>query len=384
MAWLSDKKEQVIINQLLGMLNNNSLRNRNQAAREFVKLGEVGAQSLVSALESPEPRQRELARRILIRLDTKATSALSASMQTAPVPIQKEIILILGQMKNNKALENLFEILKGENYKLRILAAEALAENGDSQAIPHLLVALGDSDPDVRIAAVIALGTFRDPETYINIADLLDDVEINVRIATAKTFEKIHATSTVPYLVEALYDSFWWLGREDAILILLSAIASFGRAAIDNLIEAMSAKDPTVRRYAISLLCPLREPRIMGALEIAFYDTNYDVAESALEALLEFGKGALPILTEALVSPNDWIREKAVWGLGEIGGEQAVVYLLEMLEDKTDTVRKATIQSLTKLKDPRALPTLRAISSKRENREIAKLARQAIAEIEAP
>ncbi len=384
MAWLSDKKEQVIINQLLGMLNNNSLRNRNQAAREFVKLGEVGAQSLVSALESPEPRQRELARRILIRLDTKATSALSASMQTAPVPIQKEIILILGQMKNNKALENLFEILKGENYKLRILAAEALAENGDSQAIPHLLVALGDSDPDVRIAAVVALGTFRDPETYINIADLLDDVEINVRIATAKTFEKIHATSTVPYLVEALYDSFWWLGREDAILILLSAIASFGRAAIDNLIEAMSAKDPTVRRYAISLLCPLREPRIMGALEIAFYDTNYDVAESALEALLEFGKGALPILTEALVSPNDWIREKAVWGLGEIGGEQAVVYLLEMLEDKTDTVRKATIQSLTKLKDPRALPTLRAISSKRENREIAKLARQAIAEIEAP
>jgi HEAT repeat protein len=122
----------------------------------------------------------------------------------------------------------------------------------------------------------------------------------------------------------------------------------------------------------------------MDELEMAFYDTNYDVAENALEALLEFGEGALPILEKALVNPNDWIREKAVWGLGEIGGEQATVYLLEMLGDEADSVRKEAIRSLTKLKDPRALPTLRAISLKRENREISKLARQAIAEIEAP
>ncbi len=384
MAWLSDKKEQATIKELLRMLNDNGLRNRNQAAREFLKLGEEGAESLVSTLGSQEPRQREMASRILVRLEKKAIPALNIAMKNAPLSVQEEIILIFGQMKNQKALESLFEIIKGENYKLQILAAQALEKIGDRKAVPHLLVALSDSDPDVRIASVLALGTFNDPETYVNIADLLDDVEINVRVSAAKTFEKIHSPSTISYLVEALYDSFWWLGREDAILILLSAIASFGKLAVDELKEAINAKDPTVRRYAIGLLRPLREPRIIGALEMAFYDTNYDVAESALEALLEFGEDSLPILSEALVSPNIWIREKTVWGLGEMGGEQATIYLLEMLSDEADSVRKATIGSLTKLKDPRALPTLRAISQNRENREIAKLARQAIAAIEAP
>ncbi len=384
MAWLSDKKEQATIKELLRMLNDNGLRNRNQAAREFLKLGEEGAESLVSTLGSQEPRQREMASRILVRLEKKAIPALNIAMKNAPLSVQEEITLIFGQMKNQKALESLFEIIKGENYKLQILAAQALEKIGDQKAVPHLLVALSDSDPDVRIASVLALGTFNDPETYVNIADLLDDVEINVRVSAAKTFEKIHSPSTISYLVEALYDSFWWLGREDAILILLSAIASFGKLAVDELKEAINAKDPTVRRYAIGLLRPLREPRIIGALEMAFYDTNYDVAESALEALLAFGEDSLPILSEALVSPNIWIREKTVWGLGEMGGEQATIYLLEMLSDEADSVRKATIGSLTKLKDPRALPTLRAISQNRENREIAKLARQAIAAIEAP
>ena len=73
-----------------------------------------------------------------------------------------------------------------------------------------------------------------------------------------------------------------------------------------------------------------------------------------------------------------------MWGLGEIGGDQATIYLLEMLEDDTDSVRKTAISSLAKLKDPRALPTLRALASARSDREIARLARQAIAAIEAP
>ncbi len=59
-----------------------------------------------------------------------------------------------------------------------------------------------------------------------------------------------------------------------------------------------------------------------------------------------------------------------------------MLYLLEMLKDSADSVRVESIASLTKLRDPRALPTLRAIAQNRDEREIAKLARQAIAEME--
>ncbi|MBT3188180.1 MAG: HEAT repeat domain-containing protein [Anaerolineae bacterium] len=383
MAWLSDRKEEFNIKRLLGMLGSSDLKKRNRAAREFLKLGMEGAEGLVSTLGSQEVELREITTQILIRLGTQAVPALNNAIQNAPTSIQEEIISILGKMKNQAALEKLFEFLKGENFKLQIFAAKALAETGDPQAVSYLLVALSDSDPDVRVASAIALGKFRDPETYVNIADLLDDVEINVRVAAAKTLGEIKDPNTIPYLIEALHDSFWWYGREEAIQTLLDSIASFGKAAFDELKEAVNAKEPTVRRYAIALLRPLQDPRIMDALEMAFYDTNYDVAESALIALIEFGEGAMPIMTEALVSPNDWIREKAAWGLGEIGGEEATIYLLEMLKDEANSVHKETIAALSKLKDPRALPTLHAISLKRENREIAKLARQAIAAIEA-
>jgi len=384
MAWLSNRKQQGSIKYLLGMLGNSDLKIQNQAAREFLKLGEEGAESLVSALGSQEPALREIVARVLVRLNAQAIPALHTALQNAPFALREEVAKILAQLKNPASLEILFSLLKEQDYKKQILAAKTLGEIGRPEAVPHLLVALSDSDPDVRIATITALGKLRDPQTYVNIADLLDDVEISVRMAAAKALGEIKAPSTIPYLIEALHDSFWWYGREDAIQTLLDVIASFGRAALDDLVGAMNAKEPTVRRYAIALLRPLREARIMDALEMAFYDTNYDVAESALEALLEFGEGALPILVEALVSPNIWIREKAVWGLGEIGGEQATVYLLEMLGDESDSICKEAIGSLSRLKDPRALPTLRAISLKRENREIAKLARQAIAVIEAP
>ncbi len=384
MAWLSDKKQQVKINQLLRTLSDSDTNKHNQAARELLAMGEAGAESLVSTLNSQEPRQRELVAQILVRLGKKAIPALNNAMKNAPFSIQKETVPILGRMKNQEALNNLFVISKNENYKLQILAIESLGKAKNRQAVPHLLVALNDADPDVRIAAVIVLGKFRDPRTYVNIADLLDDAEIKVRIATVKALEEINDPSVIPYLMEALYDSFWWYGGEERMQALLGAIASYDKAALNKLRVAMNAKEPTVRRYAIALLRPMREPSIMDDLEMAFYDTNYDVAEKALEALLEFGEDALPILSKALVSPNTWIREKSVWGLGVIGGERAIVYLLEMLDDKTDAVRKEAIRSLSKLKDPRALPTLHAISQKRENREVAKLARQAIAEIEVP
>ncbi|RLD05036.1 MAG: hypothetical protein DRI32_04710 [Chloroflexi bacterium] len=384
MTWFSDPKEGIEIKRLLGMLSNPDLKKRNQAAREFLKLGEKGASALVATLETQDNDLRELVARILIRLGNKALPALHNTLSESSLNKQDEVIEILGEMKGKEVLEVLFQVLKNSEYRQRILAAKMLAKIGDRQATPQLLVALSDSDPDVRIAAVIALGKFRDPETYLNIVDLLSDVEINVRLAAVKVLGEIKAPSTIPYLVDALQDSFWGYDKNNAIQTLVNVIASFGKNALSELSKAMKSKDPNVRRYAISLLRPLREPQMMGALEMAFYDTNYDVAENALAALLEFGEGALPIIAKALVTPNEWLREKSVWGLGEIGGEQATIYLLEMLGDEADSVRKEAISSLKKLKDPHALPTLRAIASARDNREISRLARQAIAAIEAP
>jgi HEAT repeat protein len=381
MAWFSEKKNQ---NALLKGLASKYPKKRDQAARAFLELGEEGTATLVGALGSQDEALRKIVSQILVRLSAKSIPALQGALKSAAFSTQEKVISVLEKIQDPRSLALILEALKSDNYELQVRAAKSLGAMQYAEAIPHLLVALSDSDPDVRIATVIALGKLRDPKTYLNIADLLDDAEINVRMATAQTLGEIGASETIPYLVDALHDSFWWYGRSDAIKMLMKVIASFGKDALDPLIEAMGAKEPTARRYAIALLRPLKEERIIESLEMAFYDTNYDVAESALVALLEFGENILPILDKALGSSNQWIREKSVWGLGEIGGEQATTYLLELLEDEADAVRKEAIGSLIKLKDPRALPKLRALTLKRDEKEIAKLARQAIAEIEAP
>jgi len=380
MAWFSDKKSN---RGLLKALSSNDKNKRDQAAREFLQLGEEGAEDLISVLGSQNQDLRGLSARILIKLDAQALPALTAAIKDSPLEIKEEIFKIMGEIKSQATVKILFSTLKGKDFKVQILAAKSLGEIGDPQAIPQLLVAISDADPDVRIAAATALGKFRDPQTYPNIADLLDDVEINVRMAAAKILGEIHDPITIPYLAEALRDSFWWLGRDEAIETLMAVIASFGKDALEDLIEVMSDKEPSVRRFAIALLRPLKEPRILDGLEMAFYDNNYDVSETALEALIEFEEIAIPILAEALGSPTEWLRMKAVLGLGEIGGDQAVIHLLEMLGDESPIVRKETIGALKMLKDTRALPTLSAIASDRKDKEISRLARQAIAAIEA-
>ena len=383
MAWFSEKKNQ---KALLKGLTSKDKKKRDQAARAFLELGEEGTITLVGALRSQDEALRKIISQVLVRLGAKSIPALRGALKSTAFSTQEKVVFVLEKIQSPESLALILEALKSDKYQLQVRAANSLGKMQHAEAIPHLLVALSDSDPDVRIAVVLALGKFRNPQTYLNITDLLDDAEINVRVAAVQTLGEIGAPETIPYVVDALYDSFWWYGRSDASQTLMTVIASFGKAALDPLIEAMNAKEPTVRRYAIALLRPLKEAGTIETLEMAFYDTNYDVAESALGALLEFGEDILPILDKALSNPNQWIREKAVWGLGEIGGERATSYLLEMLGDEADAVRKEAIRALAKLKDPRTLPKLRALTLtlKRDEKDIAKIARQAIAAIEAP
>lgn len=378
MAWFGKK------NSLLRDLGSDDSKKRNQAARELFALGEEGAESLLTVFAKEDENAKKIAAQILIKLDGKAIPVIQAAFREAPLEQKKEMISVLGGMKDNDARQMLFNLLKHKQYKVRIFTLQALSNHADEETIRQVLAALSDEDPDVRIAAIYTLGSFRAPQTYLHLADRLDDPEINVRIAAAKVLGEIKSLDTLPDLLDALKDSFWWYERDEAIQVLLQTIASFGDAALDDLLAAMKEPIPTLRRYAIQLLRQLKDPRIMESLEMAFYDPNYDVAENALVALLDFGEASLPILQNALHNPNAWLRQKAAWGLGEIGGQKATNLLLAIVGDQDeDEVRKEAIRALAKLKNPRTLPTLRAISENRSDKEIARLARQAIAQIEA-
>jgi HEAT repeat protein len=61
---------------------------------------------------------------------------------------------------------------------------------------------------------------------------------------------------------------------------------------------------------------------------------------------------------EVLASIKDTNRDAAAWALGRIGGEGALVPLLEALADERWQVRREAAQALGSLEDPRAVPDL--------------------------
>ena len=383
MAWFADKKQNLDVKRLIGMLRDSDSTKRNEAARQLIGLGSNAAPGLVAALGGNDPALGKFVPQILVRIGSDAIPALTEAIRSGEPNDQIHATTVLGEIGNPAALPILLKILPSKNYKVQVAAALALGKIGDKSVMPQLLNTLSDEDPDVRVAVAQAVGSFKDPATYLNLADLLDDPEINVRQAAAQALAATDDPIVIPYLVDALYDSFWWYGREEAIKILLASIRKFGTQAYEPLAQAMSAKEPTTRRFAIHLLGPLKDPRSLEPLEMAFYDPNYDVAGMAAAALMEYGQASLRIFAEALNSPNEWIRTTAIKSIAKVGGGDALDLLLPMLVDTSDTIRAEAVSALGTLKDRRALPVLNELASNRDDREVSKLARQAIAAMHA-
>jgi HEAT repeat protein len=182
-------------------------------------------------------------------------------------------------------------------------------------------------------------------------------------------------------LVLALRDPFWWYEREQEADVLLKAIEGMGEMAVDTLLEALADSEMTVRRFAATLLGRIGDPRAIKPLGMTLYDTHFEVGQAAAESLAGFGPVGLKVLAEALHHPEMWLRQHAIAGLTLSGDKRIVPAILEMLNDPEREVQKQAILSLGELKDPRALPALQAIAIDRRDKEMYKLARQAIENI---
>jgi HEAT repeat protein len=242
----------------------------------------------------------------------------------------------------------LLEALQGEYFTVRSRAALALGKIGDARVVKPLIGLLKDPEDDVRIAACLALGFFKDPSTFDDITNVLDDPKIEVRQAAAKALGNTEHPAALPYLLEALHDSFWWYEREYAAGDLLLAIEQMGVAAVEPLIEALQDKEGTVRKFAATLLGRLGDPRAIEPLGMALYDLHHEVGKAAAEALAHFGVPAVDVLVEALSHPEMWIRIHATRVIQNKDTRQADS--LQMLNDLERDVK--AIIHFRGVKDP--------------------------------
>ena len=355
---------------------------RNAAAQELLRLGADAVPSLMEALQTQDLNLLAIYQQILARIPA-ASPELTKALKSAHPIIRGRVAEIFGISKDKNAIHILIEALHGEFFTVRARAAMTLANIGDGRVLPELLPLLKDSEDEVRIAACIAVGRFHDPSTFDELANVaLDDTKIEVRQAAVKALGDSKDPAAIPFLMEALRDSFWWFEREQAVRVLLTAIEGMGEGVVEPLIEALGDREGTVRKYAAMILGRLRDPRAMEELGMAVYDLHHEVSQTAAQALAQFGAPAVDVLAEALIHPEASVREHAIIGLSMIRDARVVPYLIEMLHDPDRVVKRQAIQSLGELKDARAIPVLQEVVANRTDRELAAFAKETIAKLQ--
>ena len=354
---------------------------RDPAARELIRLGADSVPSLIDALQTQDLGLLLFYQQILARISS-ATLPLTKALATAHPTVRARVAETLGISKDKSAIPALLDALKNEYFTVRLHAALALGNIGDGQTISFLLPLLKDKDGEVRSAACVAIAKFRDPSTFDDITNvLLDDPKIEVRQSAAVALGETKHPAAIPFLMEALRDSYWWFEKEQAALVLLNAIEKMGPAVVDPLIEALGYKEGTVRKYAATVLGNLGDSRAIEELGMALYDLHHEVGETAAEALVKFGPKAVDILIDSLSHPEAGIREHAIIALGKIQDARVVPVLIEMLHDSERENQRQAMLALGKLRDKRALPTLQEIVANRADRELSTLAKQILESI---
>lgn len=354
---------------------------RDQIIQELMRLGADAVLPLIDALQTQDLDLLAIYQQILAR-NPAASPELIKALRSAHPLIRGRVAEVFAINKDKNALPALVEALHGEFFTVRARAALALASIGDARILPELLPLLKDREDEVRIAACKALEKFQDQSTFDELANVaLDDLKIEVRQAAVKALGSSRNPAAIPFLMEALRDSFWWFEREQVTRELLATIENMGEPVVEPLIEALADREKTVRKFAIMILGNLRDPRAIEEIGMALYDLHHEVSRAAALALAQFGAPAIDVLVEALSHPEAGVREHAVFGLGKAHDERVAPFLIEMLYDRDSTVKRQAIQALGDLKDVRAIPALQEVAASRVDRELAILAKEVVSKL---
>ena len=101
------------------------------------------------------------------------------------------------------------------------------------------------------------------------------------------------------------------------------------------------------------------DPRMVAALTAALKDSDKEVRETAMHALVQLRDPAIfAPLVEALKDASPDVREQAVFGLGQLRDRRAVAPLTAALKDVHAEVREQAAFALGQLRDPSAVEGL--------------------------
>ncbi len=297
-----------------------------------VNLGEAAVESIISETKNASSDIRKLAVRALIKMkleDTRVSNAFIAALKDSNSEVRIWAIKGLLWSWDSLGIEPIYNILKDDNYEVRIAAMEALWRlihntkyTGPREHISKAFTeALRDESKEVRSSAFRALHDFRDKSA-----------------------------------IEPLINLFLNSDEETKVSAML-LLGDLNVIAYEYLIETVRRKKS---RLAIEQLGNMKDIRAVEPLIIILRDMTYkDVHAEAATALgkIKYNR-AVEALLESLEYDDYWVRANSAIALGEIKDKRAVEPLIKALDDKEEKVRWDAARALGEIKDVRAVAPL--------------------------
>jgi HEAT repeat protein len=337
---------------------------RGAAVDALDEIGEAALEQLLSELTGTKGSEAEW---VTARKFARALQADRPELRMAAANA-------LGRLDDASGLQHLVDALDDEDPRVRLRACQACGTFADPRAVPGLTERL-DDEPRVRRAAANALGNIGTDEALSPLLDLLDDADESLRRIAAGALGKANNPEPVEPLARALGDESAVV-RNAAVYSVIELLSNVptqqSHAVRDQVVsELKQADDATVveplveilsdgqqsrqRRNAAWILGRVAEPESAVAVEAladALADEDAQTAQFAATSLKSLGG---PIVEDRLLDrlgtehPED-ARAKAVFVLGQVGGQETLNRLEEFTDDESPAVRKRVFSAVSKLR----------------------------------
>jgi beta-lactamase regulating signal transducer with metallopeptidase domain len=164
-----------------------------------------------------------------------------------------------------------------------------------------------------------------------------------------------------------------------------SLISSLTAGVVGGIVEGVTAGigEGVQQAVVASGSRPEADPKLVAALMGALKDSDREVRETAMQALVRMrAPGMVDPLMAALEDPSPDVREQAAFGLGQLRDKRAVAPLTAALQDEDADVREGAAFALGQLRDPSAVPGL-ITALKDENANVREQATFALGQLKA-
>ena len=388
---------------LIGALGDDDARIRQRAGDVLIGFGDPAVGPLIGALGHPDDAVRLEAIDTLTRIGRPAVANLTEALSDERYRVRLGAAEVLGRVG---------WVPETEDETVRyLIAKEQWASVGEvgARAVDPLIRTLNDPDTAIQMGAARALGMIGAPA----VARLIDELRVEQDGAQRKAVEALKTIGepAVAPLIDALQDRDWRIRLGTA-----RALVAIGDAAVEPLVRALRGGPPAIQMGAAATLGKIGNPAAIIPLTDALLHGEWRVGRVVVRALGMMGEAAVEPLLSVLVDGNDTARKGAVAALVLIGeqaarllpgaltdkhfrvragvadaldrlgwtpapGEETAVYLIakeqwsdltrmgeaavgplvQVLQDKDDSIRRRAAMVLGEVRDPRAVPALMAL-----------------------